>query len=115
MTLRTAHLGLAVSIAVFGGSVTLPKLAAQDKKVQLVNIQGSVMDILSDKSTITIRTGTSTRQVAYDAHTKFLYGHSNDAKPGAVDQVKKSFYIACAVPADSKDLLATQCVYRETK
>lgn len=115
MRLRLAHVALAASIAVFAGSVSSPKLAAQDKKAQLVDIQGSVADIFKDKSIISIRTGNSTRQVAYDSHTKFLYGHRKEAKPGAISDVKKSFYISCAVPSDSKDLLATECVYRETK
>jgi hypothetical protein len=115
MRLRLAHVALAASIAVFAGSISVPKLAAQEKKAQLVDIQGTVVDILKDKSSISIRNGNSTRQVTFDSHTKFLYGHSKEAKPGSISDVKKSFYISCAIPSDSKDLLATECVYRETK
>jgi hypothetical protein len=115
MRLRLAHVALAASIAVFAGSVSVPKLAAQDKKAQLVDVQGSVADIFKDKSIISIQTGSLTRQVGYDSHTKFFYGHSKEAKPGDISAVKKSFYISCVVPADSKNMLATECVYRETK
>ena len=119
--------GLAVSIAVLAGSVLMPNLAAQDKKAQKTekaqtasksqqNVQGTVQDISKDKSMITVRNGTATRLVAYNASTKFLYGHSNDSKPGSVAQLKTSNYISCVAALDAKkELLASECVYRETK
>jgi hypothetical protein len=111
----------ALSVVVLSGSVTLPNLSAQEKakaeKAAGQNVQGTVVDVSKDKSTITIRTGTSaTRLVGYNPSTKFLYGHSNDNKPGSVAQVKESFYISCIAGVDSKkELTATECVYRETK
>jgi hypothetical protein len=118
--MRARFAGLAaMSIVVLAGSVTLPNLTAQDKaKVQAgQNVQGTVVDISKDKSMITIRTSSSaTRLVAYNSSTKFLYGHSNDSKPGSIAQLKASFYISCAAGLDAKkDLTATECVYRETK
>jgi hypothetical protein len=71
-----------------------------------------------ETSTITVRTGTGqvTRQVMYDAKTKFLYGHSDNNKPGAVAQVKESNYISCVGAFNDKSqLMATECVYRESK
>ena len=113
MSVRLA--GLAASIAVLSGSVISPNLSAQDKP-KTTNIQGIVHDISKDKSVITVRNGTVTRLVGYDSNTKFLYGHSKEAKPGSLSQVKEKFYISCAVPADAKkDSKATECVYRETK
>src|SRR5262249_22357507 len=99
MSVRLA--GLAASIVVLAGSVTLPNLYAQDKP-KTTNIQGIVHDISKDKSVITVRNGTITRLVGYDSNTKFLYGHSKDAKPGSISQVKGTFYISCAVPANAK-------------
>ena len=120
MNARLAGL-VVVSIAVLMGSVSLPNLRAQDKKAQKTavaqqNVQGTVQDISKDKSMITVRNGTATRMVAYNASTKFLYGHSNDSKPGSVAQLKTSNYISCVAAMDAKkELLASECVYRETK
>src|SRR5262249_10422520 len=112
----------ALSVVVLAGSVTLPNLTAQEKaKVDKAaagqNVQGTVVDVSKDKSMITIRTGASaTRLVGYNSSTKFLYGHSNDNKPGSIGQIKESFYISCVAGFDSKkELTATECVYRETK
>ena len=122
--------GLAVSIAVLAGSVLMPNLMAQDKKapkaakaktekaakVSQQNVQGTLQDISKDKSMLTIRDGTATRVVAYNASTKFLYGHSDNNKPGALSQVKQGNYISCAGTFDSKaQLMARDCVYREEK
>jgi hypothetical protein len=115
MSVRLAGLA-AASIAVLAGSITLPNLSAQDKPKARQNVQGTVVDISKDKSVITIRSGTATRLVGYDSNTKFLYGHSQEAKPGSVSQVKENFYISCAASFNAKkDLTATECVYRETK
>jgi hypothetical protein len=118
MSARSVGLA-AVLIVVLAGSVTLPNLAAQDKP-QVgkggQNIQGTVVDISKDKSTITIRSGSSTRLVGWNSSTKFLYGHSRDNKPGSVDQLKASFYIDCVAGFDSKkEFTARECVYRESR
>jgi len=132
MRIRLACLG-ALSIAVVVGLISMPNLAAQEKapkaqkadkadkaekKGEKANIQGTVQNMSKDTSTITVRTGTGqvTRQVIYDAKTKFLFGHSDNNKPGAVAQVKESNYISCVGTFNEKSqLMATECVYRETK
>jgi hypothetical protein len=120
--MRARFTGLAaLSIVVLAGSVTLPNLTAQEKpkaeKAAGQNVQGTVVDISKDKSMITIRTSTSaTRLVGYNASTKFVYGHSNDSKPGSIGQIKESFYISCAAGFNAKkELTASECVYRESK
>src|SRR5215471_715070 len=118
MSARFAGLA-AVSIVILAGSVVMPNLVAQEKQKASgggQNIQGTVVDISKDKSTITIRTGSATRLVAWNSNTKFLYGHSRDNKPGSVEQLKASFYIDCVAGFDArKELTARECVYRETR
>jgi hypothetical protein len=116
-----------LSLAVLLGFASLPRLAAQEKAqkaektdkkgAQRTNIQGTVENISKDKSTITVRiSGTATRTVVYSGSTKFLYGHSNDNKPGNVSQLKEQNFISCDGTPDAKaQLVATTCVYRETK
>ncbi len=131
MRIRLACLG-ALSIAVLLGLISMPNVAAQEKAqkaqkadkadkkgaAEKANVQGTVQNMSKDTSTITVRTGTGqvTRQVIYDAKTKFLYGHSDNNKPGAVAQVKESNYISCVGAFNDKSqLMATECVYRESK
>jgi hypothetical protein len=129
MRIRLACLG-ALSIAVLLGLISMPNVAAQEKgqKAQKAdktekagekaNVQGTIQNMSKDTSTITVRTGTGqvTRQVVYDAKTKFLFGHSDNNKPGAVAQVKESNYISCVgTYNDKSQLMATECVYRESK
>jgi len=124
MKIRLTCLG-ALSIAVLVGLLSM-NLAAQEKgqkgekkgAAEKGNIQGTVSNMSKDTSTITVRTGTGavTRQVVYNAQTKFLYGHSDNNKPGAVAQLKEQYYISCIGPFNDKSqLMATECVYRETK
>jgi len=131
MRIRLACLG-ALSIAVLLGLISMPTVAAQEKAqkaqkadkadkkgaAEKANVQGTVQNMSKETSTITVRTGTGqvTRQVMYDAKTKFLYGHSDNNKPGAVAQVKESNYISCVGAFNDKSqLMATECVYRESK
>ena len=131
MRIRLACLG-ALSIAVLLGLISMPNVAAQEKAqkaqkadkadkkgaAEKANVQGTVQNMSKDTSTITVRTGTGqvTRQVMYDAKTKFLYGHSDNNKPGTVAQVKESNYISCVGAFNDKSqLMATECVYRESK
>jgi hypothetical protein len=110
-----------MSIAVVFGLISMPDVAAQaktQKGADLANIQGIVQNMSKDTSTLTVRTGTGsvTRQVIYDGKTKFLYGHSNDNKPGAVAQLKDSYFVSCVGTFNDKNqLMASECVYRETK
>ncbi|HMF00490.1 MAG TPA: hypothetical protein VKK06_11450 [Terriglobia bacterium] len=131
MRIRLACLG-ALSIAVLLGLISMPNVAAQEKAqkaqkadkadkkgaAEKANVQGTVQNMSKETSTITVRTGTGqvTRQVMYDAKTKFLYGHSDNNKPGAVAQVKEQNYISCVGTFNDKSqLMATECVYRESK
>ena len=128
MKVRLAGLA-GLSIAVLVGLSSMPNLTAQGKaqKAQKAdkaqgqpvkaNIQGTVQNISKDKSTITVRTsGTVTRLVVYNPQTKFLYGHSDSNKPGTLAQVKESNFISCVGTFDAKtQLIANECVYRETK
>src|SRR5262249_27268082 len=124
MKIRLTCLG-ALSIAVLVALLSM-NLAAQEKgqkgekkgAAEKGNIQGTVSNMSKDTSTITVRTGTGavTRQVIYSGQTKFLYGHSDNNKPGNVAQVKEQYYISFVCPFNDKSqLMATECVYRETK
>ena len=113
---------LALSTAFLFGVVSISSLVAQEKKADKAdaarqNVQGTVQDINKDKSVITIQNGNKIQLVGYSSATKFLSGHSNDAKPGSVAQVKTSNYISCvaAMDAAKKQLMASECVYRDTK
>jgi hypothetical protein len=118
--MKASFTGFAVfSLAVIVGSLA-PTLTAQDKKEQKPlagqNVQGTVTDISTEKSTITIRAGSATRLVGFDANTKFLYGHSKESKPGSVAALKQSYYISCvAAFNDKKEFKARECIYRESK
>lgn len=94
-------------------------LAAQEKKTKPSNIQGLVKMIDKDKSTISIGTGSGnvTRDVVYSGDTQFMYGHSNNNKPGSLDQVKEGYFMSCSGTFDhgKPQLMAKQCVYREAK
>ena len=127
MTIRLVTLA-GLLIAVLFGLTSIPDTVAQDKaqkgekaqkgqKVEQQNIQGTVQIMSKDTSTITVRTtDTASRQVVYKSSTKFLYGHSNDNKPGTLAQVKESYYISCSGTFNAKNQLeATECVYRETR
>jgi hypothetical protein len=96
------------------GKATADKSAKSDK----ANIQGTLQNISKDTSTFTVRVGSgnTTRLVVYNPKTKFMYGHSDNNKPGALDQVKVGNFISCVGTFDAKtQLMAEQCVYRETK
>jgi hypothetical protein len=104
---------LYLGIATVAALLLLPNLIAQEKKEKSINVQGSVLTI--DKAMISVRTGTVTRQVMFGSGTKFLYGHSNENKPGSSDQVKEGNYISCSTMAEQNHLMATECVYRESR
>ena len=90
-------------------------IGAQEKKDKSITYQGSVQSIDKQSSMIMIKDGTAIRNVMYSAGTKFLYGHTKDNKPGSVEQVKDGNYILCAGTLEAKHLMASECVYRETK
>jgi hypothetical protein len=122
----TGIAGLLIPVLVVG-FLSIPDLAGQapkadkaaDKKgAGKANIQGTIQNMSKETSTISVRvgSGTVTRQVVYSPSTKWLVGHSNDNKPGALAQVKVTNFISCVGTFDAKSqLLADQCVYREGK
>jgi len=101
------------------GIVLALNLGAQSKTPKppkVMNVQGRVQMMDKGTSIITVAKGNVKRPVMYSGDTKFLYGHSKDNKPGAVDQVKEGYYISCSGPFNEKmQLVATTCVYRETQ
>lgn len=101
------------------GLALTAQLGAQDKKkaAKMANLQGTVASVDKTKMTISIRSGTATRDAIYSADTKFLYGHSKDNKPGSADAVKDGYFISCGgtTEAGKPQVMAKECVYRETK
>jgi hypothetical protein len=102
-------------LGIFVGLLFAFSLVAKDKAPKISNVQGRVQMISKDSSTITVEKGSVRRQVVYSGDTKFLYGHSNNNKPGAVDQVKEGNYISCSGTFEKTNLMAKECVYRESK
>jgi len=119
MRMRLSAFGGLCLVALLG-LVLAFQLSAQNKKTKppkMSNIQGSVQTLDKAKMTITVRSGNVRKDVIYSGDTKFMYGHSNDNKPGSIDQVKDNFYISCAgtYEAGKVQLMAKECVYRERK
>ena len=116
-----------LSFLVFVALVSTPNVIAQSKaekaekarkqNPEKTNIQGTVQTMNKDTSTIMVRVDANvTRPIVYSPTTKFLYGHSDNNKPGAVAQVKENNYISCEGTVNAKSqLIATLCVYRETR
>ena len=108
-------LSLAVLLALFLAAT----LVAADKPAKVMNVQGRVQMLDKNASSITVEMkGGVRRTVMYTSDTKFLYGHSNNNKPGSSDQVKENNYISCSGTYNDNnkmELKATQCVYREAK
>ena len=91
-------------------------IGAQEKKAKGVNYQGNVQGVNKNSSMIMVKTGDGTiRNVMFSTGTTFLYGHSAENKPGSVDQVKDGYYISCAGAMEKDHLMASRCVYRETR
>jgi hypothetical protein len=103
------------------GFVSAFSAVAQDKGPKKDNIQGLIKDIKKDTSTISVDTqtqpggSTATRQVTFNASTSFMYGHSDDSKPGTLDKVQPGWYISCSGNMSKGVLMATECVYRERR
>src|ERR1700688_4855320 len=84
------------------GLVLAFNLGAQAKPPKMINIQGKVQNIDKNASVITVAKGNLKRDVVFSGDTKFVYGHSADNKPGAMDQVKEGNFISCSGPANAK-------------
>src|SRR5215813_14139317 len=126
MRVRIAGL-VGLSFLVFVAPVSPRSVIAQSKAEkadkarkdhpEIANIQGTVQNLSKDMSTIVVNVGKNvTRPIIYSPTTKFLYGHSDNNKPGTVAQVKENNYISCVGTFNDKSqLMATECVYRESK
>ena len=114
MTIRFSRV-MALFLTVVMGLFLASNAFAADKAPKQSNLQGRVKMVDKNSSTITVTKGTTDRAVVYSGDTKFLYGHSNNNKPGSLDQVKDGYYISCSGTYSGVKLNATECVYRETK
>lgn len=84
----------------------------KEKMDQEDRLTGSVQMINKDTSVVTIRKGNITRQVVYNADTKFTYRN----KPGSLDDVKEGRRVICLGKFDDKTrLVATRIDVREGK
>ena len=106
--------------AVLGFVLALSAVAQDKAPKKAANIQGKVTAIKKDTSTLTVDatnlSGSPTaRQVMYTASTKFMYGHSEDNKPGTLDKIQMGNFVSCSGTMDKGILTATECVYRESK
>ena len=116
MTTRSSNLpGLCFAALV--GMLLAFAGVAKEKDPKIQNLQGKVQMMNPDNSTITVeQKGGVRRQVLYGTDTKFSIGHSRSRKPGALDQVKEGHYISCTGAYNDKvQLVAKECVYRESK
>ena len=108
--LTTVVLCLSVLVAIAVGLA-----GAADKKAKEGQITGTVHMINKDTSTITVQKGTTTRQVVYNADTKWMYGTQASNKPSSFDQLKDHSYINCKGTFDGVKLVASACRFREMK
>jgi hypothetical protein len=123
MRVRLAQIA-GICLAVILGSALMSSVFAQDKAQKgdksakaappqkMSNIQGKVGKV--EKDSIVVMIGTNPKPVMFSSATKFLFGHSNDNKPGTLADVKQGYFIACAGGVDDKgQFMAKECVYRD--
>ena len=130
MRIRNAALGglcfalvLGLSTSMAGAQSKSQKSTKMEKSTKMdkaagktTNLQGTVENIDQAKSMITVMVGKAARPFTFNSGTKFLYGHSDNNKPGMVSQLKKGNFIACSGTQDTKgEFTAKECVYRESK
>jgi hypothetical protein len=109
----TAVIGILLGLAM---AFSLGAKDKAPKAPKMMNVQGRVQMIDKNTSAITVQKGNLKKVVVYSGDTKFMYGHSKNNKPGMMDQVKEGWYISCSGPVNDKmQLMAKDCVYRETQ
>lgn len=96
-------------------ATAVDRASAADKKAKEGQITGNVQMIDKDKSTITVRKGTTKRDVVFNGETKWMYGTEASNKPGSLDDLKENWYINCKGTFDGVKLVASACRYREGK
>ena len=115
--LATPCLVLLVVLSLAAGAMAQDKAPKGDKAakappMKMSNVQGKVGRV--DKDTIVVMIGNNPKPVVFGADTKFLFGHSNDNKPGKIADVKQGYFIACSGSANDKgQFMAKECVYRD--
>jgi hypothetical protein len=105
--LTTLALCLAVVVAIAVGPAVAKEKAGQ--------LTGTVHMLNKDTSTITVQKGTMTRQIVFNANTKWMYGTQASPKDSTLDQLKEGWYINCKGTFDGVKLVASACRFRETK
>jgi hypothetical protein len=105
--LTTLALCLAVAVA-----IAVSPAVAKDKMGQL---NGTVHMMNKDTSTITVQKGSVTRQIVFNADTKWSYGTQASPKASSLDQLKEGWYINCKGTYDGVKLVASACRFRESK
>ena len=115
MGLTGLRLGILLGLVMAFNSGAQTKTPKPPKPPKTMNVQGRVQMLDKSGSAITVVAGSVTRKVVYTADTQFMYGHSNNNKPGAADQVKEGNYVSCTGTIDKTNLMARECVYRESK
>src|SRR4029079_13845485 len=98
-------------------STKMEKATKMDKAAgKATNLQGTVQSVDQSKSRIVVLVGKAARPLGFNSSTKFLYGHSDNNKPGMVSALKQGTFIACSgTVATNGDFMAKECVYREKK
>jgi len=88
--------------------------ASKDAKTKLDRIEGYVVSIDKDNSSVTVRQKTGTNiqwKVVYNAETKFTYRNS----PSSIDEVKDGRRVICLGKFDEKNAMAAQRIDVRTK
>lgn len=108
---RLLVVGLVCSLVLVAG---LYAQATKDAKTGLDRIEGFVVSIDKDKSSISLRQKSGTNvmwTVVYSPDTKFTYRNS----PSSVDEVKEGRRVICLGKFDDKSTMAAQRIDVRTK
>jgi hypothetical protein len=103
--------GLACSLVLVAG---LYAQATKDAKTKLDRIEGYVVSIDKDKSSMTVRQKSGTNimwNIVYNAETKFTYRNS----PSSIDEVKDGRRVICLGKFDDKSKMTAERIDVRTK
>jgi hypothetical protein len=101
-----AMLGVAVAFAV---AFAVAPAAAADVNPM---VNGKVIKIDKETSTITLEKGKETKEVVYTKSTTFKMGSSSKNEPSSIDKVEVGNYMGCAGALNGKRLVASTCTFR---
>ncbi len=104
---------LAISLVLSTPVLTQANQTKKDEKAKEMRLEGTVVLLSKDTSTVTILDrGRVRRPVLYDAKTQFTFRN----KPGSIDMLKEGIRIIClGNVTEKKDFLATRIDIREKK